>query len=294
MKKHSEFEISDLEREIELEMDDSSSMEHEADDDPSSMEYEADDDSGVDHESESDSDSTEEMEFEGMVEDSESETSDSDGADRDATDDFAERFYELSMREFENEPDLDREIGGILNEMERQYFWGSLKKLAKKGLKYGAKRLLKKARGFAKGVPGFKSITQLARGNLKGALSSLAKQGLSAALRMNPATAVGMTALKGLGFDPLGDSEANRGAWNNYTAVAREAYDQLAANLNESSDQPVEASRQAAAAFQTALQRAPRHRGGGGMSRNGKVHRIRVRAGETITLIIEGAYEGRV
>ena len=71
--------------------------------------------------------------------------------------------------------------------------------------------------------------------------------------------------------------------------VRREICRQSGLDKTNFHHRPHRASRQAAAAFQTALQRAPRHRGGGGMSRNGKVHRIRVRAGETITLIIEGA-----
>ena len=271
MKDFADLEISDLEKEIELEMDDSINMEGETGDDSG--------DAGQDRELEDAIEDLQESEF---------EAPDFEGAaELEPTEEYAQRFYELSTRDFEDESDLDREVGGLLNEMERQYFWGGFKKLVKKGLKYGAKGLLSKAMQYGKGFVPVKAITQLARGNLKGALGSLAKQGLGAALRMHPAGAAGLTALKGLGFNPLGEAETNRDAWNNYTAVVREAYDHLAQNLNESSDQPVEASRQAAAAFQSALQKV-QDRKGAGSPQNRKVHRLRVRSGQKIKLIIEG------
>ena len=276
MKDLDDLEMSDLEREIELEMDDSEKVEQEMSDD-----------SGAERESDT-GESDEGKEFEGAIvlEESDFETLDLEGTvEQEPTEGYAQRFHELSAREFEDESDLDREIGGLLNEMERQYFFGGFKKMLKKGLKYGAKSLLRKALKYGKGFPAFKGITQLARGNLKGALGTLAKQGLSKVLQMHPATAAGLTALKGLGFDPLGKAEANREAWNNYSAVVREAYDHLAENLSESSDQPLEASRQAANAFQTALQKVQSQT----LPRSGKVHRIRMRPGQKITLIIEGA-----
>lgn len=276
MKNMADLEISDLEKEIELEMDDSANAEQESDDD-----------SGAEMEMGDDGESGEDKEFEAAIEDSEFESTDSgEGGDQEVPDEFAERFYELSTREFEDESDVDREVSGLLNEMERQFFFGSFKKLLKKGLKYGAKGLLKKAMKYGKGLPAFKAfkgITQLVRGDLRGALGTAA----SALLRMNPAAAAGLTALKGLGFNPLGDAETNRQAWNNYTSVVREAYDHLAENLSETSDEPLEASRQAATAFQTALRKV-QNRTPVGVPQTGKVHRIRVRPGQKITIIIEG------
>lgn len=280
MKDFVDLEMSDLEKEIELEMDDSTTGEHETDDN-----------SGEELEIDAEGESDEDRELGAAIEDlgeSQFESSDSERAlEQGAPDEFAQRFYELSTRDFEDESDLDREIGGILTEMERQYFWGGVKGLFKKGLKYGVKSLRDKAMQYGKGLVPFKAITQLARGNLKGALGSLAKQGLGAALRMHPAGAAGLSALQGLGFNPLGEAETNREAWNNYTAVAREAYDHLAQNLNESSDKPVEASRQAATAFQSALQKV-QSRTSASSSQNRKVYRIRVRPGQRIKLIIQG------
>lgn len=273
MKDFADLEISDLEKEIELEMDDSINMERETGDDSGNAGEDRELEDAIEDVQESESEAPDFEDFEGAGE-------------PEPTEEYAQRFYELSTREFEDESDLDREIGGLLNEMERQYFWGGFKKLLKKGVKFGAKSLLKKAMQYGKGLVPLKAITQLARGNLKGALGSFAKQGLGMALRMHPAGAAGLTALKGLGFNPLGEAETNREAWNNYTAVVREAYDHLAQNLNESSDQPVEASRQAAAAFQSALQKVQSRTPGD--SRQRKVHRIRVRPGEKIKLIIEG------
>ena len=54
--------------------------------------------------------------------------------------DYAERFYELSEREYESELEVDEEVNGLLNEMERDFFFGGLKKRLKKA----GKGLLKK------------------------------------------------------------------------------------------------------------------------------------------------------
>jgi hypothetical protein len=41
---------------------------------------------------------------------------------------FAERFYELGQRQFESEFEVDRELAGVLDDMEREYFFGRLVK----------------------------------------------------------------------------------------------------------------------------------------------------------------------
>ena len=49
--------------------------------------------------------------------------------------------------------------------------------------------------------------------------------------------------------------DGNREAYDRFAAVAREAYETLAQNLNENADQPLEASRLATNAFQKALKK---------------------------------------
>jgi hypothetical protein len=258
LKNLNDSDMSELEREFELEMEEDPELEWESD---------------LDEELES----SREYEEEGLEE--EFEALDEEGTD------YAERFYELSQREYESEAEIDQEINGILNEMERDFLFGGIRKWAKK--RGGA--LLKRAAKYAAGqIPAFqalKGITQLARGDLKGLLASLAKAGIGSAIPGAPA------ALQALGFEASEDSEVNRDAWNNYVDVAREAYRHLADNMNEQSDNPLEASRQATAAFQTAMRqvraRVPSVRSRTGFasirSRRG-VRVIRVRPGERIVI----------
>lgn len=180
---------------------------------------------------------------------------------------YADRFFELSQREFESESEADSAINGLLTEMEPEYFFGSLKKAfnrAKGAVRQVARSpiggLIKKGIAAAGGqLPVFqalKGITSLARGDLRGMLGQLAKSGLSAAF---PGAGVVLpTAMKAMGFEAGVDPEENREAWNNFVMVSREAYENLANNLNERADDPVEASRLASLAFQQAVQNASR------------------------------------
>jgi hypothetical protein len=94
--------------------------------------------------------------------------------------DYARRFYELAQREFESERELESAIGQVIDDMEREYFFGGLmKKVSAAG-----RKLLKKGVQLAKHHPAFqavKAITQLPRGNLKGMLGNLAKAAIGAA-----------------------------------------------------------------------------------------------------------------
>jgi hypothetical protein len=167
-------------------------------------------------------------------------------------DPFAERFYELSGRTFKTETELDNAVNEILNEMEREYFFkGLLGKTKKAG-----KLLLKKGLRTFKGVPAFqaaKGITQLARGNLKGTLGTLAKAGLKGVR----AEAVILPVLGSLGFEA---GEQNREAWQSFADVCRKSFDYLATNLNENADDPIEASRLASEAFSAALKKVKSER----------------------------------
>ncbi len=216
--RYDDADLSELEQEFELELEDDSAAELERDED-----------------------------FATEVDDSAGELESGDG-----TDGFAERFYELGQGSYESESELDDGVNELVEDMEREFFFGSLKKR----LKNAGRNLLKKGLKYAAGaVPGgqvLKALTQLSRGNLKGLLASLAKSGLAAAI---PGGALALPALQALGFS-ADDPEGNREAWGNYTEMSREAFEYLADHLNEDADSPLEASRLATAAFQTALKRA--------------------------------------
>jgi hypothetical protein len=258
-------DMSELERELELEM-------------------EGDEEAGVEQE----------LDEEWEAEESDEEFEDIEG---ESESDFAERFYELSQREFESETELDNSLNELFTEMERDLFWGKIKKgfnrLKKKGLGKLLQKGLKVAAGRFPQLKVLQGITDLAKGDLTGMLKSAAKVALSA----HPAGAVALPALKALGFESAEDPERNREAWNNYVEVAREAYDNLAENFTENADNPLEASRLAGNAFQNAVKRVQSKisgvsRGLSSMGAGTKKRIVHLAAGEI--LIIRLASGGRV
>ena len=217
-------DMSELERELELEMEG----------DEGSAEFE------------------EELDEEWEAEGSDEEFEDVEG---ESTGDYAERFYELAQTGFESETEVDERLNEVFREMERDFFWGKIKSGFKRLKNKGLGKLLQKGLKFAAGkLPHLKvlqAVTDLSKGNLSGLLKSAAK----AALAASPAGAVALPALNALGFEATEEPERNREAWDNYVELAREAYDHLAENLTENADNPLEASRLATNAFQTAVRR---------------------------------------
>ena len=251
--------LSELESEYELEMDDSE-FEYESD---SEFEFGDSEYEGFDSESDGEYESDYEDEYE-----SEFEYESQDGE----TSQYADRFHELAQMEYESESELDQEVNGILNEMEQDFFWKAAKRFIKKrgpGLlgKLGKYALSKSPLG-----QGFNVLSQMAKGNLTGALKGLAKTALSA----HPAGAAMMPALGALGFEASEGAEGNREAWNNYAEVAREAYENLAANITPQAANPAVASDLAKKALRTAMVRAGR-RGGRRLPRAGAKPRGRKR-----------------
>lgn len=228
-----ETDISELEREFELEMDSFEMNEEFESDNEFEMNEEFESIGELEYEEGSEGEADDEYEFE-------------------AVSDYAERFYELSQRSYESVAELNEEVDGILNEMERDFFW----KGAKDWLKKKGKGLLKKGLSYAAGqIPALKALqglTQLTRGNLKGFLGSLANAGLAAAI---PGGAAILPALKAIGFNPTEGGGVEKEAWDNFIEVSREAYQNLAQNLHENADHPLEASRLAQNAFQTAYKK---------------------------------------
>jgi hypothetical protein len=268
--------ISDLEREFELDME-SEPPDEEAFETDLDEEFEAD----LDEEyGEEESGEELDQEFEVLA-----EALEQDADPREM--EFAERFYELGQRQFESEFEVDRALTGVLNEMEREYFLGGLaKRLKRSKLVRG---LVRKGLNFAQQrLPALKAVTQLARGNLRGALLPLAKTALGTVVPGGPAA---LTVLKGLGFETAEDAAQNRLGWQNYTRMAREAYETLADNVTMRVDEPREASQLAASAFQQAVGQAQQRAqalasqaglGTGARRRGGRVIRVRLRPGQKL------------
>ena len=193
-------------------------------------------------------------EFEFLVEDNELDELEIADEELGTDDEFGDRLYELAQREYESEAEVDREVNQVLDEMEREYFWGSLKKLGKSRL---LRRLARKGFDLAKSripaLQALRGITQLARGNLKGSLGQLMKAGLGTAF---PGAAPFLpAALSAFGFEVGEDPAENRGAWHSIANVAREAYEYLAENLDEEIDDPIVAGELANRAVRVAMQR---------------------------------------
>ena len=183
-------------------------------------------------------------------------------------DPFAENFYKLSGRTFETETELDSAVNGILNEIERDYFFKGLFKKTKKA----GQSLLQKGLKTFKGVSAFqaaKGITQLARGSLKGTLATLAKAGLKGAQGPTGVGASNLPVLNALGFEA--GEEGNGEAWQNFTNVCKESFDYLARNLSEKADDPLEASKLASEAFGAALKKVKSERLSVSKQRMGKM-----------------------
>ena len=246
MARRSNPDLSALESEYEFEMesDDEAKDDFEAGDQELDQEL---DDAEVDDEFEdSDSESGDDGEFE--------------FSDRDAGgSQFAQRFIELAQQEFETEFERDRAIDEVLSEMEQEYFFGRLKKLAKSAMRHpGLRALISQAKKLAGNHPAFaafKGLTALTRGDLKGLLRSAASAGLGA-LKAHPAAALAMGALKGLNFKPEAAPEENQEAWENFVGAARESFEYLANNVSPATRTPAAAARLATSAFSAGMQRA--------------------------------------
>jgi hypothetical protein len=277
---------SSLEREIELEMDEELEAANEEtrleDSEAGDEEYE--DVLELDEELESDEEA-------GLDEELDEELEGSD----DHESQYVDRFMEIAAREFESESEVDQAMNETLNDVASEYLFGSIWKKAKKFGKRLAKNkivgsLVKKGLSVASGqFPALKAAMQLAKGNLQGALLNLGKQALGTVV---PGSTAALGALSSLGITPGGEGEAERESWENYVQLSREAFEHLANNVTPTANQPVEANRLAANAFQHAVKRAQSRTGGGvrhGAGRRvgrstGRVVHYQLRPGEKIVI----------
>jgi hypothetical protein len=185
---------------------------------------------------------------------------------------FAERLYELSLSSADSELELSHEVDNIVREMEQEYFLKRLRGLGKR-LKKAGGSLVKTAVSAASAALPIKNVAQLAtslaKGDMGGLLKSLASTAMSVASK-HPALAAAMPALKALGFEGGGAQP-----WKNFTAMAKDAYGQLASSVESEALTPSNAHRTAQRALRGALvrtrARASRH---GGARSTGKRKRV--------------------
>jgi hypothetical protein len=168
---------------------------------------------------------------------------------------FAERLYKLSQQNFKSSSELDFRINEIMNEIERQFFFGKLlKKIKKKALG----KLIKLSKKFIKGLPasrGIDTITQLSRGNLKGALTSIARAGLSSLVSGGPVSIPILNALNSISELP-NSVQNDLKVWKNFVNIAEYAYENLIDNFKENAIiDPISASKLANKSFQNSIMR---------------------------------------
>jgi hypothetical protein len=202
--------LSEFEQEFELEFE-SESFDNENDFELDN-EFESDNAYEFESDSEYDSESDSEFEFE--------------------ADSYESRLYEILNNNYESELEFENNLNEVLHEMEKDYFWGGLKKWVKK--RGGIGGLLAK---YAKKLPitsAAQALSSVARGDLRGALKNVMSNDLfKTGLSFIPG---GAAAVKGLDMANklLGDSETPNVPMEKIkqaVAVGKAAYDGLAKGL---------------------------------------------------------------
>ena len=160
-------QMSELEREFELEMDNNLEFEtSKSGEDLEHEDYEFEDYENEEYEME---DSFEMEDYEGDSQ-QEFEWLESNDAG------YGERFFELSQREFESESEVDQAVNELLTEMDNEYFFGGLLKKAKNAAMSLAQKGMSLAKKAGINIPSFgalKSMLSPLTGLLKGQLGSL-------------------------------------------------------------------------------------------------------------------------
>ncbi|MCO6491912.1 MAG: hypothetical protein J5I98_26080 [Phaeodactylibacter sp.] len=253
------YGMSELEREFELEMDDSSypGTDHELEAELEHLmaegdgEYEYDEDSAAEeyeHEYEEDEPQSE-FEYDEDVEEGESFGQDFRP--------YGERLFELSLREFESESEMDDALGGIFDDMEREYFFSRAIGILKRNPI--ARSLVSKAvNAVAGSIPGGqvaldaiktmgKPLLQGIRNNWSGAVRAGAHALAPDAIRM-----AGNFAGR-LGLQPGNGAAANREAFRRIAKGIQRSYEFAAGHFDHRSGDPLVASRLANRAFEAGV-----------------------------------------
>ena len=190
---------------------------------------------------------------------------------------YESRLYEALNSNYESELEFENSLNEVLHEMEKDYFWGSLKKWVKK--KGGIKGLLAKYGKKLPIVSAANALSSVARGDLRGAVKSIAGNGLlKTGLSMIPG---GGVAARGLDMANklLGDSETPKVSMDNVkqaVAVGKDAYDNLARQL-ASAQSPQDLVNMGKKALQQAIQGNKPSAASSGMQQSGKKSGSRTR-----------------
>lgn len=220
--------LSEFEREFELDDFSSESQSSEEYQDEYENDFSGESDSELDtyneYELNDELDTQGEYEFEGEEPDSEMENylQEYNSPDQE----YEDRLYSALSGEYESSFEMEQEIDRVLHEMEKDYFFGGIKKFLKK--KVGS---LGKLSGIAKQfIPGgtLAALTKFAGGNLRNLLKSdLIKKGLSMAANAYLPGVGGMVAGKLLNSETP-NADQVRAQATQAVAVAKDAYRNMA------------------------------------------------------------------
>ncbi len=245
--------MSDLEREIELELDD---MQHKEE---SELNFEMDDqrevESELNFEMDDHLDEIEESELNFEMDDHLDEIEESElnsGIEK-----YTNRLYELVDRGFESSSEVDNVVNEVVRQMEVQYFWKNWKKKLKKLAKSKLGNVVMGA--IKQNIPGFKALklaTQIVRNPSAANFKNLLKQSvLSVLLALFQVVRLELNFLKNLGGIPGQGAEKNREALENAVRVVKDGYETLSENIGDQILDPVEAAKFASKSFEIAYEK---------------------------------------
>lgn len=186
---------------------------------------------------------------------------------------YADRLFELSQREFENEYEMATEIDGVLDEMQREFFtkWA-------KGVFRKARNVATSAKQFIDEHPGLKAALNkglnMAANAVAPGIGPMALQGLQAVMaptlegvrnRARPVLNKAIQTIRGQGVSAAGNllskfgiDAANTGKLNldglkNVVGSIQKSFEFAADNIHGNIDDPIEAERLASRAFEVGL-----------------------------------------
>jgi hypothetical protein len=220
--------------------------------------------------------------------------------DEPRSNEYVGRLLELSAREFESPAEVDQAMNEVLDDMEREYFLGALKRELKK---LGKSQLLRKLAtkgvqlGASSFLPGLQGALQLARGQVKAGMRNIGTQALGALVPGGMAT---LDAVKSLGLGAGEHPASDRETWKTTSrsrARPTNAWPITSPRRRTSLPRPAVSptipSNTAIRQAQSRAAGAPTNRGWGA-GRPGRVLRLRVALGQrSLPALRAAAMQGR-
>jgi hypothetical protein len=139
---------------------------------------------------------------------------------------YEARLYEIFTNNYENEFEFENDFNQVMHEVERDFFWGTIKKWGRK-LAPLAKMALKAVPGGGNLMSAIQQITKDPRGLLKTLAMKFGPQALNAVF---PGAGVALGAV--LGNSEMDPNEAARQAASDTVALAKEAYTNFADEIS--------------------------------------------------------------